>query len=87
MSISVNHGKIKKCTVLGFSGHEIWFNDDHYKVALCNIDDVRDAIGKAPVMKLKDVLDGAWTRYKTTRIKTLVEQYDDLLCDRNEIAI
>lgn len=79
-TLSVNHGKIKPCTVLGFAEYEIWFNGDHYKVALHKyIDDVQDAIGKSPVMKLTDVLDGAWTRYKNISVKTVIAQHDELL--------
>lgn len=80
--IKVDTGKIKPCIVLGFPGYEIWFNDDHYRVALeKRICDVRDAIGKSPVMKLTDVLDEAWFRHKNMCAKTLVSEFDQLLTE------
>lgn len=77
---SVNTGYVKSAIVFGFGGYEVQFNDKHvYCTAVKNIDDVRDAIGKSPVMSLDEVLAGKWSRLKKMKCVDLATEFDRLV--------
>lgn len=80
MTDLVNTGYVKPAIVLGFGGYEVQFNDKHvYCTAVKHIDDVRDAIGKSPVMSLDEVLDGEWCQLKKMKCADLVAEFDELV--------